>query len=55
MRAFSDTEEAIHAAMPKVFALPETVDEPARRELNKLVRKLRWIGKEDEARDWPGK
>jgi hypothetical protein len=41
--------------MPKVFALPETVDERARRELNKLVRKLRRIGKEDQARDWPGK
>ena len=27
----------------------ESVDERAARELTKLIRKLRWIGKEDEA------
>lgn len=39
------------AAMPEVFALHETFDERARRDLIKLVRKLRWMGKEDEAQE----
>jgi hypothetical protein len=39
------------AVMPTIFVPRESIDERTTRELVKLVRKLRWIGREDEAKD----
>ena len=44
-------EDPMQAKRHSTFVFDESFDERASRELIKLIRKLRWIGKEDEARD----